>query len=387
MAKKTRMVPEGGNNNPKVMKIPAMKGTVLGLQAFRGYAPLSLLSKISKPDIYDQLKNPTGTQRDLKPKHAQEVYSYAKEEENAFFPEVVLNVRSWDDENIFWEPLNPESGEEEFQFGHLCINPSFFAAQPEVLISRVDGNHRLALAGGMDPDFEQVDRSTSFCVLNMEQWNPLELKIFRDVNENPVKMSATHLYQAITRLFSEEELKKEYPYIWMANQLGDDPSSVFQNQIYRGAGSKRGYLIKLNQIASSIEEFLETSQRLDVVEDVSNRYKLVREFWKSIRIALPQTFEEPRNYVVLKSPGLYAMGRVCAAFVDEGLATGEITPGGDLVDGEFFNDRLALASSAFDWASGGDFEGLQGKAGGQKIARKILTAVHKLRPEPSKSAK
>ena len=50
--------------------IPVIRGEVLGVTVFRGYAPLSVLSKVSKPDIYDQKTNPTGTQRDLSPKHA-----------------------------------------------------------------------------------------------------------------------------------------------------------------------------------------------------------------------------------------------------------------------------------------------------------------------------
>jgi hypothetical protein len=77
----------------KWLELPAMRGTVLGVTVFRGYAKLSDLSHISRADIYDQAENPQGTQRDLNPKHASEAYLYVKNSEFGFWPEVFLCVR------------------------------------------------------------------------------------------------------------------------------------------------------------------------------------------------------------------------------------------------------------------------------------------------------
>jgi DGQHR domain-containing protein len=376
------------SNQPGWVKLPCIQGRALGFEVFRGYAPLSLLAKISKPDIYDQVANPTGTQRDLKPKHAAEVHDYAQNEELGFFPEVVLNVRSWDDDNIQWQPLEEGTTDGETQFGYLSVNPAFYSAQPEVLISRVDGNHRLWFAEGTDEDFPQVDRMASFCVLNIEEWDPRELKIFRDVNETPVRMSATHLQQAILRLHDEAEQKEYYPHIWIAKQLGDDPKSPFHGQVYKGAGSKRGYLVKLNQLSTFAQEFRQTAQKSDVLEDVAAQYHLVRDFWQSVHDNLGQCFAEPGKYVVLKSPGLIAMGRICASLVDDAIASGDASPKGVLKDPSFFDDRIGLAAKSFNWASGkdGTFSGLQGKAGGQKIAKKVITAIYKKREGVDKRA-
>src|SRR2546427_2690561 len=64
---------------------------------FRGDAPLAHLALISQSDVFDQVTNPKGLQRDLSTKHASEVYDYAvKPKEEGYkraFPEVVLNVR------------------------------------------------------------------------------------------------------------------------------------------------------------------------------------------------------------------------------------------------------------------------------------------------------
>lgn len=67
--------------------------------AVRGFAALDALAAISAPDVFDNEINPTGTQRDLKPKHADASFAYATAEPSAderktrAFPEVLLNVR------------------------------------------------------------------------------------------------------------------------------------------------------------------------------------------------------------------------------------------------------------------------------------------------------
>src|SRR3954447_7384746 len=64
---------------------------------YRGSAALAHLAAISQADVFDQVTNPDGLQRDLSPKHAAEAYEYARrapdKEFPRAFPEIVLNVR------------------------------------------------------------------------------------------------------------------------------------------------------------------------------------------------------------------------------------------------------------------------------------------------------
>jgi hypothetical protein len=64
---------------------------------YRGESPLAHLALISQADVFDQVTNPEGLQRDLSPKHASDVYEYVSREKVTdrprAFPEVVLNVR------------------------------------------------------------------------------------------------------------------------------------------------------------------------------------------------------------------------------------------------------------------------------------------------------
>src|ERR1700752_3446610 len=79
------------------VELTAYKSKNLDTLCYRGSAPLAHLAMISQPDVFDQVTNPKGLQRDLSPKHASEAYEYVHRERNQeyprAFPEVVLNVR------------------------------------------------------------------------------------------------------------------------------------------------------------------------------------------------------------------------------------------------------------------------------------------------------
>ena len=75
-------------------------GKNLNIFTLRGFSNLELLAEISGGDVYDDVLNPEGTQRDLKTKHSKEALEYALDslsenpaENPRAFPELTLNVR------------------------------------------------------------------------------------------------------------------------------------------------------------------------------------------------------------------------------------------------------------------------------------------------------
>ncbi len=79
------------------IEVTAHEAKNLDTVCFRGAAPLAHLALASQADVFDQVTNPSGLQRDLSPKHASDAYDYARRSPDpAFpraFPEIVLNVR------------------------------------------------------------------------------------------------------------------------------------------------------------------------------------------------------------------------------------------------------------------------------------------------------
>ena len=143
-------------------------GRNLNMLVLRGFATLDVLAEISAPDVYDQVTNPTGTQRDLKLRHAQECYNYAvesmtvpAEEAPRGFPEIIINAR---DANVLeiYDPaddgttvsISSFSGDEEFDntvLGVRILSELIEWPKPPVSpqISRVDGNHGLTRQIGL----------------------------------------------------------------------------------------------------------------------------------------------------------------------------------------------------------------------------------------------
>lgn len=76
-----------------ILGLPVVRAKVLGVNVYRGFANLADLADISKADIYDQEKNPKGTQRDLSLKHARDAHEYVKNTDLGFWPEVFLCAR------------------------------------------------------------------------------------------------------------------------------------------------------------------------------------------------------------------------------------------------------------------------------------------------------
>ena|ERR1700722_8791377 len=90
-----------------VLECPVVRAKVLGVKVYRGFANLADLADISKADVYDQQKNPKGTQRDLNERHARQAYEYAKNEDLGFWPEVFLCARKKD--VVTFYPISEES--------------------------------------------------------------------------------------------------------------------------------------------------------------------------------------------------------------------------------------------------------------------------------------
>src|SRR5438477_13046187 len=75
---------------PKTLVVPAIRGRVLGINVYRGFARVCDLADLSVADVYDQKDNPIGTQRDLNAAHARDAHEYVKTRDLGFWTGVFL---------------------------------------------------------------------------------------------------------------------------------------------------------------------------------------------------------------------------------------------------------------------------------------------------------
>lgn len=380
-------------------------GENLNLVQIRGYASMDQLADISGPDVFDQVTNPLGTQRDLLPKHAKEASNYATESldvdaesDPRAFPEVILNVR---DEGV----LAVISDGSELDFSSLASREhtgksvdievdlsslDFPPPDHEPQISRLDGNHRLSRVPALDErddkDFPVIPFAL-FIGLGKDQ----ERKLFADINGTQVKMNTSHLSQIRMQLDGDKLLldAKTRP-LWFAKKLALEPG-VFADVVFQG-GSKggvrqqKGFVPPLN-LATLKSMVGETLKKVDsefnqvvsaeilekaIVGDkdamrkvltVSEMLlKLQTYYWNAVKSVYSEAWQDhkKRSYVIFQSVGTLAMSRFGGDLISDLMSKGQASPG------DFMQEVQKLRNAGLTLVKG-DYEGYAGLAGANKI--------------------
>ncbi len=339
-------------NSNSILTIPIIMSSVMGIKVARGYAPICELAEISKPDIYDAKTNPTGTQRDLSPKHARDAYEYIRIEELGFFPEVFLALRDKSSAKI--TITNETRG-----YGNLEISKSAILKSSEIKISRVDGNHRLHFADGHSDGFPRLEKVVSFC-LALDISTEQEIKIFRDINNNQRRMNTSHLDNIDLRLSGAKAIARKDPALYIAKKLRDDSDSPLHDKIYDGGRSDVTKFIPLRTLKTGIEYMLSRPTRLTSLDDVDVQATVIKNYFSAVKQWEPDAWKHPKDYLMLRGAGLWGICFLGASVIDRALGKGQYKAG----------DMLNILQSGQDWnwAKDGDFQGYSGRGGALKIS-------------------
>lgn len=356
-SKKTKKAaPQPKPHMPKQLKLFVVKGKVLGINVYRGFARLCDLANISQADVFDQNSNPLGTQRDLSPKHARNAYAYIKTRDMAFWPEVFLCVRM-NKTVSFRKSAHSDST------GVITIDAAAIRKAKRIAISRVDGNHRLHFAGGNHGGFPAITKEVSFCLaydLTLEE----EIILFRDINDNQRRMNTSHLDNIAARLTPEEQQKRVDPALYIAKKLGRDDRSPFFEKVYEG-GTKPGYfMIPLRSLKTGVNYMLSKPTKLTALPDPDAQYKVIRNYFAAVKQWQPEAWSQPNKYLLLRGAGLWAICFVGAEVIDRTLASGKYT----------IREMLDILNSgeSWDWSKEGDFQRLGGRGGAVKIRDRVV---------------
>ena len=340
----------------KISRIPAVRAKVLGVKVYRGFASLTDLAEISKADIYDQSKNPKGTQRDLNAAHARKAYEYVRTRALGFWPEIFLCARK--KTVVTFYPVSTEMA----SLGILEIDATAATKGKKIAISRVDGNHRLQYGDGKESGYTRIKKLVSFCLaydLNRDE----EIQLFRDINNNQRRMNTSHLDGIEVRLTSEEELKHRNPELYIAQKLGRDSKSPFYERIFEGGKKPVGADVPLRGLRTGVEYMLSRSTQLPHLDDADAQYKVIRNYFNAVRKWQPKAWSSPKEYIMLRGSGLWAICFIGAHVIDRALLREEFKK----------SEMLTILRSGkdWDWGKKGDFEGLGGRAGASEISKQV----------------
>jgi DGQHR domain-containing protein len=351
------------------LKTPAIRATVLGVKVYRGFANLADLADVSKADIYDKRKNPKGTQRDLSEAHARAAFEYVKRTEIGFWPEVFLCARRKDVVTFF--PVSPELPD----LGELVIDVKAAEKGPNIAISRVDGNHRLHYGDGKEDGYSRIEKLVSFC-LAYDLTRDEEIQLFKDINKNQRRMNTSHLDGIEVRLTPAEQLKRRNPDLYIAQRLNSDSASPFHGRVFEGGKRQVGVDIPLRGLKTGIEYMLSRSTQLPHLEDAEAQYRVIRNYFEAVKKWQPKAWSSPKDYIMLRGSGLWAICFIGAQVIDRALQQDEFKAA----------QMLAILRSGkdWDWGKKGDFKGLGGRAGALEISKQV---TKKLQDENRMSTK
>jgi DGQHR domain-containing protein len=324
-----------------------------GVEVYRGFGEIKMLSQISKADVYDQLNNPLGTQRDLSVKHAKEAYQYLSTNEFGYWPEVFLSARNPD--VMTFIPDNEGS-----VFGRLEIDLDIALAEENISISRVDGNHRLYFAGGIDEDYEPLDVIVSFSIAyNLTREH--EIRLFRDINANSKSMNTSHLDNIEYRLDEKDSVE---PDLFIAFELGRDTESPLYKMVFEGGVKPEGFTIPERTLRNGIRYMLAKSNKLGALSSKA-QYELIKNYFKAVREWVPAAWDDSKSVIILRGAGLWATCYIGADVIDRVL----------MKNNHSAKDMLKILKSGnnWDWSGDGvDFRGLSGAGGASEIAKKVV---------------
>jgi len=343
------------------VELKAYKAKNLDTVCFRGSAPLAHLALISQPDIFDQVTNPKGLQRDLSPKHASEAYEYVHRQKNAefprAFPEVVLNVR---DKRL----LKIEEGSDGAQVVKLQFQVNEMK-ENKVYVSRVDGNHRLFYAAGDDRRDPLLTEAPFQLHVGLSQ--DQERSLFVDINSNQKGLSSSHLAVMQNRLSPEEIEIRDHLDRWLASRLSKDPESPWHGMIHEG-GSKKGTrqqgltrLVNFASIQGGVGKLLSKSQYIFDLGDAQIQYVVIRNYWQAVKSVFAEEWANPKDYLLLKNVGVWSLSILAASIIDRCMPLGKVEP-------RDFARYLKQARSRFDWSKEASGERAVSGMSGNKAA-------------------
>ncbi|MCK4251892.1 DGQHR domain-containing protein [candidate division WOR-3 bacterium] len=364
-----------------ISPIYAIQGKCFGVVSYRGFAPLSVLARMSRADEYHQVNNPTGTQRNLNRKHAREAYDYAQNRSNkkdALWPEIILNIRKSDTLKITPKALTKGPKDAKLTMVKIQIDwgkIKTYKDSNDIAISRVDGNHRLFFAGGeiAPKNYPPLDNVYSpFCITHGVSIND-EKEIFKTINREQQRLNVSHLLRLKQQLSSDDELWQKDRPLWIVKRLAEDRGSPFFNAVHKGGKKTKGetYLIKQKSLFDGVKQLLSNFSSYSGIHDQEKLLSIVINFYNAVKSLWQKEWADSKKYKLMTNTGLQSLGIVGGKLMNELFLTRSLKM-------ENFKIKLIPLQKEIPncWESKGEFmAGKSGRPGAQKIAEEIMSII------------
>ncbi|MCQ1839079.1 DGQHR domain-containing protein [Neorhizobium galegae] len=327
-------------------QLSCVKGNSADREVLLGFAPARVLHALSFADVLDESTG-RGYQRRFSPQHSMDFRRYIQRPGSATIP-LTFNVRPAPDGS--WS-IRQSSG------GIYTLE----VRKGTKVLSQVDCQHRLGYLANLDIELPFM------CFIGLTERE--ETAIFDVINGKAKGLSKSLLDYHDAQL--SENLSAERPELYIALFLNGEAGSPWRQRLDIGGEATSGLerRASLRTMQKAAKQFYKKvkSDRVLSVEDAA---LAARNFWMAFALLLPQSFSKPRNFLVTKGIGVYALMEVAADMVCE-AQRGETS----VLSPTYFAALLGDFALDFDWSSSGPLRGL----GGQGGVKEALTIIREAR--------
>lgn len=281
-------------------KIPAIRFSQDGVTMFVSAGQTSLINQVGTVDIWDPNlddEDPDqGYQREIIAAHVRRIARFLLEPQGLrLMPtSVVLSSRG----ALRFEPMIIDGQESSFGWLHL-----------DEPLYKVDGMHRTEGFKAAAQEDETLNTFQLPVVIMEDIEKVEEIRQFYTVNATPKRVRtdlADRLLKAMGH-FDTQASGWRKKALEVVDKLRKWPNGPWEGRIklpnaLSGIVSQRSFTESLKPVFDGVLQ----GQSSDTVASALNNY------WQALRNLMPDAFEEPKNYVLQKSIGVFAWNKVAA---------------------------------------------------------------------------
>jgi DGQHR domain-containing protein len=341
-------VENGGSlaRDSDVVTLRCIRGKSAGRDVLLGFAPASLLHRLSFADVLNE-DSGRGYQRRINSQHSLDFRRYIQQAGSSTIP-LTFNLRP--------EPADSWRIKKEQGSDHVVVEIS----SDHKVLAQVDCQHRLAHMVGLDTELPFM------CFIGLSERE--EMEVFSVINSKARGLSSSLLDFHDAQLATD--LAADRPELYIALFMRREGSSPWHNQLDLGGSSTSGMARRasLRIFQKAVKQFLNRTRVLDT-RSIDDAAHLVLDFWAALVEVLPNQWNNPRKHMLTKGVGVYALMEIAA---DIYLST----PKNRECDRKYLIATLSDFAGDFDWSTDGTLKGLGGQSGVKEAVELIRQARH-----------
>lgn len=313
-----------------------------GQRVLLGFAPASVLCSISYADVLDE-QTGVGYQRRIAREHSLAFKRYIQAEGATTIP-LTFNLRR--SCASAWKLVEAPDGS-----ATLTVD-----ASAGRVLTQVDGQHRL----GFLQDSPVVFSFMSFIGLSEAQ----EMEVFRTINGKAKGLSSSLLDYTGAKALGTD-LAEVDPALFVALGLNRESESPWCGRLDLGGGNTVGpkRIASLRTMHQAAQRMLKAAQVGDKVDAAAWLERSIA-FWQAVVLVLSEQWAAPRQHMLCKGIGVYALMSLAGRLVREA--------GDRPLTVDYFLAKLSDFLDQIDWTNHGPLEGFGGSKGADMALKMIL---------------